>query len=113
MYRSLGIYTQKVLLSNSAPECLINKSIFFLKNFKISCSSRTCTPFNLSGSQSAQTLYYFTLYYIILFIYITLHYYGILQLALYTLHYYGILQLALYILGIRNAYENASLHMQP
>ena len=31
--------------------------------------------------------------------YITLHFYGILQFALYTLHYYSILQLALYFKG--------------
>ena len=77
-----------ILPYNSAKERLINYCIF--QNLKISCSLRRYAQIIPHVSQSAQKLHYITLYYITLVwyfatctVYITLHYYGILQLALY------------------------------
>ena len=67
MFGSVGFYTQRILSSNLAIEHLINYSIF-----TFACCLRTLLV--LHASQL------FMLYYII---YITLHYYGILLLALY------------------------------
>ena len=56
LYSRMGIYMQRILPFNSVIEHLIK--LAFFKNFKVSCSSRTCTPSVPQGNQSAQTLHY-------------------------------------------------------
>ena len=86
LYRSVRIYTQRILLSSLATERIFNYS--FLLNLKMSCSSRTCSLFILNGNQSTKKLYYINYLH-----YITLLWYFATCTAYITVVY--ILQLAL------------------